>query len=387
MCLQKERKSRNGRTGNLCSKRDLLTAQSIESKHRSLESRYYSYELGNVLSDKAYVRRKSRLQKDRIVMKYHMIAFAAGFLLDQLFGDPYFLPHPIRGIGWIITKLEKWLRGDPTAQRRQGRILVLLVLVITGCISTVILFGAYLIHPRLGVVIESIMTYQILAARCLQVESGKVWKQLKAGDLQAARTAVSMIVGRDTENLSAEGVAKAAIETVAENTSDGVIAPMLYTALGGPVLGFLYKAVNTMDSMVGYKNEKYLHFGRAAAKLDDVVNYLPSRISALLMIGAAFLSGSEYHGRQAWQIWRRDSRKHASPNSAQTESVCAGALGIQLAGDASYFGKIVKKPYIGDPIRPVEYEDIRRANHLMNRTAWICEILCLGIMIAVSAIA
>ena len=335
-------------------------------------------------------------------MKYHMIAFAAGFLLDQLFGDPYFLPHPIRGIGWLITQLEKWLRGndnisetvnsekdretDATAQRRQGRILVLLVLLITGSIAATILFGAYLIHPGLGVVIESIMTYQILAARCLQVESGKVWKQLKAGDLIEARKAVSMIVGRDTDNLSEEGVAKAAIETVAENTSDGVIAPMLYTALGGPVLGFLYKAVNTMDSMVGYKNEKYLHFGRGAAKLDDVVNYLPSRISALLMIGAAYLSGSKYHGRQARQIWRRDSRKHASPNSAQTESVCAGALGIQLAGDASYFGKIVKKPYIGDPVRPVEYEDIRRANHLMNRTAWICEILCLGMMLAANTI-
>ena len=198
--------------------------------------------------------------------------------------------------------------------------------------------------------------------------------------MEAAREAVSMIVGRDTQNLTKEGVAKAAIETVAENTSDGVIAPMLYTALGGPVLGFLYKAVNTMDSMVGYKNDRYLHFGRAAAKLDDVVNFLPARISALLMIGAAFLGGKSYNGRQAWRIWHRDSRKHASPNSAQTESVCAGALGIQLAGDASYFGKVVKKPYIGDPKRQVEYEDIRRANRLMNRTAWICELLCLGIL-------
>ena len=190
---------------------------------------------------------------------------------------------------------------------------------------------------------------------------------------------------RDTQNLTEEGVAKAAIETVAENTSDGVIAPMLYTALGGPVLGFLYKAVNTMDSMVGYKNDRYLHFGRAAAKLDDVVNFFPARISALLMIGAAFLSGKSYNGRQAWCIWHRDSRKHASPNSAQTESVCAGALGIQLAGDASYFGKVVKKPYIGDPKRQVEYEDIRRANRLMNRTAWICELLCLGILTWVAA--
>ena len=179
-------------------------------------------------------------------------------------------------------------------------------------------------------------------------------------------------------------MAKAAIETVAENTSDGVIAPMLYTALGGPVLGFLYKAVNTMDSMVGYKNEKYLHFGRAAAKLDDVMNFLPARISALLMVGTAFISGKSYNGKQAWRIWRRDNRKHASPNSAQTESVCAGALGIQLAGDASYFGKVVKKPYIGDPTRAVEPEDIRRTNRLMNRTAWICEFLCLGILIAVA---
>ena len=252
-------------------------------------------------------------------------------------------------------------------------------------LTALILVGAYALYPRIGMVVEAVMTYQILAARCLQVESGKVWKQLKAGNLEAAREAVSMIVGRDTQNLTEEGVAKAAIETVAENTSDGVIAPMLYTALGGPVLGFLYKAVNTMDSMVGYKNDRYLHFGRAAAKLDDVVNFLPARISALLMIGAAFFSGKSYNGRQAWRIWRRDSRKHASPNSAQTESVCAGALGIQLAGDASYFGKVVKKPYIGDPKRQVEYEDIRRANRLMNRTAWICEILCLEILMAVAS--
>lgn len=327
-------------------------------------------------------------------MKYHILAFGAGFLLDQLLGDPYFLPHPIRGIGWLITKTEKMLRnGTPqdnstereAAERRQGKLLVVIVLLLTGMLSALILFGAYAIYPNLGMAIEAVMTYQILAARCLQVESSKVWKQLTAGSLEGARKAVSTIVGRDTEHLTEEGVAKAAIETVAENTSDGVIAPMLYTALGGPVLGFLYKAVNTMDSMVGYKNEKYLHFGRAAAKLDDVVNFFPARISALLMIGAAFISGKSYNGRQAWHIWRRDNRKHASPNSAQTESVCAGALGIRLAGDASYFGKVVKKPYIGDPTRAVEAEDIRRTNRLMNRTAWICEILCLGILTWVAA--
>ena len=326
-------------------------------------------------------------------MKYHILAFGAGFLLDQLLGDPYSLPHPIRGIGWLIAKTEKVLRsGNPqenstgreAAERRQGKLLVVVVLLLTGIVAALILSGAYVLHPKLGMVIEAVMTYQILAARCLQVESSKVWKQLNAGNLEEARKAVSMIVGRDTERLTEEGVAKAAVETVAENTSDGVIAPMLYTALGGPVLGFLYKAVNTMDSMVGYKNEKYLYFGRAAAKLDDVVNFLPARVSALLMIGTAFVSGKNYSGKQAWRIWRRDNRKHASPNSAQTESVCAGALGIQLAGDASYFGKVVKKPYIGDSTRAVEAEDIRRTNRLMNRTAWICELLCLGILMAVT---
>ena len=288
-------------------------------------------------------------------MKYHILAFGAGFLLDQIFGDPYFLPHPIRGIGWLIAKTEKALRsGNPqedspereAAERRQGKLLVAIVLLLTGMFTALILVGAYALYPRIGMVVEAVMIYQILAARCLQVESGKVWKHLKAGNPEAAREAVSMIVGRDTQNLTEEGVAKAAIETVAENTSDGVIAP---------------------------------------AKLDDVVNFFPARISALLMIGAAFLSGKSYNGRQAWRIWRRDSRKHASPNSAQTESVCAGALGIQLAGDASYFGKVVKKPYIGDPKRQVEYEDIRRVNRLMNRTAWICELLCLGILTWVAA--
>lgn len=252
----------------------------------------------------------------------------------------------------------------------------------TACI----LIGAYVLHPYLGMLIETIMTYQILATKCLKTESMKVYKCLKEEGIEEARRAVSMIVGRDTAVLDEEGVAKAAIETVAENTSDGVIAPMLYTALGGPILGFLYKAVNTMDSMVGYKNDKYLYFGRAAAKLDDAVNFLPSRISACLMILAAFLGGHAYDGKRAYKIYRRDNRKHASPNSAQTESVCAGALGIQLAGDASYFGKIVKKPYIGDALRKVEYEDIQRVNHLMYLTVGISEILCLVLMIAAACL-
>ena len=322
-------------------------------------------------------------------MRYHMIAFFMGFLLDQLLGDPYFLPHPIRLIGKLISGTEQRLRRKRSknetdksgSELRQGAAMVLIVLASVVMVSSFLLLAAYNLHPYVGMAVESLMTYQILAVKCLKVESMKVYHCLRKNSLGQARAAVSMIVGRDTECLNEEGVAKAAVETVAENTSDGVIAPMLYLAAGGPILGFLYKAVNTMDSMVGYKNDKYLYFGRAAAKLDDFVNFLPARISALLMIAASYLSGSDFSGKGAWKIYRRDRRKHASPNSAQTESVCAGALSIRLAGDASYFGKTVKKPYIGEALREVEYEDIKRANHLMYVTAWLCEMLCLSVML------
>ena len=317
-------------------------------------------------------------------MKYHIAAFVAGFILDLIIGDPHWLPHPIRLIGCMIAGLEKRLNrarvnakdNKENHKIRYGVFLVVLVILATSLVSAAVLFVGYRIHPYLGTVIETVMTYQILATKCLRVESMKVYTSLKEEGLEAGRRAVSMIVGRDTDALDAVGVTKAAVETVAENTSDGVIAPMLYTAIGGPVLGFVYKAINTMDSMIGYKNDRYLCFGRAAAKLDDVVNFLPARISARLMILAAYLGGSQFDGAQARKIYRRDRRKHASPNSAQTEAVCAGALRIQLAGDAVYFGKTVKKPLIGDALRPIEYEDIRRANRLMYRTAWICEVLC-----------
>lgn len=311
------------------------------------------------------------------MIKYHIAAMIAGFLLDLLIGDPYWLPHPIRAIGSLIGYLEqKWNPPQEKASVK-GTGMVLVVLAVTGCVAFLIEAGAYQIHPLLGVVVESIMTYQILATKCLKTESMKVYQALQKQDTEAARRAVSMIVGRDTQELDNTGIAKAAIETVAENTSDGVIAPMLYTAIGGPVLGFLYKAVNTMDSMVGYKSERYLYFGRTAARLDDVVNYIPARISAGLMILACFVSGADYDGKRAWRIYRRDRYRHASPNSAQTEAVCAGALGIRLAGNASYFGKMVEKPYIGDADRAVETEDIKRANHLLYVTAWLSELLCL----------
>ena len=264
-----------------------------------------------------------------------------------------------------------------------GILTVIIVLSITLIIITSIVFWAYYFNIYLGLVIETVLIYFILATKSLKYESMKVYKALNTGTLDDARHAVSMIVGRDTENLSEEGVVKAAVETVAENTSDGVIAPMIYTAIGGPVLGFLYKAVNTMDSMIGYKNDRYLYFGRAAAKLDDFVNFIPARISAHLMILAAFLGGKDYNGKKAKEIFKRDRFNHASPNSAQTESVCAGALGVRLAGDASYFGKVVKKPFIGDALRNIERDDIKRACRLMYITAFLCMVICTLLLLAV----
>lgn len=321
------------------------------------------------------------------MLQYHIIGFGAGFILDLILGDPYWLPHPVRLIGRLITAIEHCLlkgkNGVPLTDQQKlqrGRLLVIGVLAVTGLIFFLVLYAVFSWSPYVGVTVESLMTYQALAVKCLGIESRKVYEKLRTNDLEGAREAVSRIVGRDVQVLDEAGVAKATVETVAENCSDGVIAPMLYLAIGGPVLGFLYKAVNTMDSMVGYKNDRYRYFGRSAAKLDDAVNYLPARIGAGFMILAACLSGKEFHGRKAFQIYKRDRRKHASPNSAHTESVCAGALGIQLAGDAVYFGKTVKKPYIGDADRPVEYQDIIRANRLLYRTAFLCEGICLLVL-------
>lgn len=323
-------------------------------------------------------------------MCYHIFAFIAGFVLDLLIGDPHFIPHPVRLIGSLISSLDKRLNCDAgynssekklnLIKYKRGMLLAFTVIFATFAMSVIIIVAAYSINLYAGVIVEAVMTWQILATKCLRVESMRVYDALKTDGVDAGRRAVSMIVGRDTSVLDAAGVTRAAVETIAENTSDGVIAPMLYTAIGGPVLGFVYKAVNTMDSMLGYKNDKYMYFGRFAARLDDVVNFIPARISAYLMIAAAFIGGRQFDGRNAYRIFKRDRFNHASPNSAQTESVCAGALRVQLAGDAVYFGKLVKKKYIGDGLREIEYEDIKRANRLMYITAFLCELLSVAVM-------
>lgn len=297
----------------------------------------------------------------------------AGYVLDLAFGDPVWLYHPVCAIGKLISSLEKLLRrlfpktkgGELTA----GALEALLVCAASFFVPWGIL---HLIRPHcqaLTWLLEIFWCYQLLATRSLKTESMRVYDRLKNGTLEEARYAVSMIVGRDTQALSAEGVTKAAVETIAENTSDGILAPMFYMTLGGVPLMFLYKGINTMDSMLGYKNEKYLYFGRCAAKLDDAVNYLPSRIAAWIMIFACFFLGMD--AKRARKIYLRDRRNHASPNSAQTEAVMAGALGVQLAGNAFYFGKLYEKPTIGDPLRPVEAEDIPRANRLLYASSFV----------------
>lgn len=323
-------------------------------------------------------------------MCYHIFAFIAGFVLDLLIGDPHFIPHPVRLIGSLISFCDKRLNCDAgnnisekklnLIKYKRGMLLAFTVIFATFAMSVIIIVAAYSINLYAGVIAEAVMTWQILATKCLRVESMRVYDALRTDGVDAGRRAVSMIVGRDTSVLDAAGVTRAAVETIAENTSDGVIAPMLYTAIGGPVLGFVYKAVNTMDSMLGYKNDKYMYFGRFAARLDDVVNFIPARISAYLMIAAAFIGGRQFDGKNAYRIFKRDRFNHASPNSAQTESVCAGALRVQLAGDAVYFGKLVKKKYIGDGLREIEYEDIKRANRLMYITAFLCELLFVAVM-------
>jgi adenosylcobinamide-phosphate synthase len=300
-----------------------------------------------------------------------LCAVFCGFLLDLLLADPAWMPHPVVGMGKAISALERLLRGAlPKTDRGEfwgGVLLAALLPLGTLAVSGGVCALAYWLHPVAGFLVQTLWCWQALALRGLAKESKRVYAQLKKDDLPAARQAVGRIVGRDTDALTSEGVTKAAVETVAENFSDGVAAPLFYMLLGGAPLALAYKSINTMDSMVGYKNDRYLYFGRAAAKLDDAVNYLPSRLAALCWIAAAFLTG--HSGRGAWQIWRRDRRNHASPNSAQTESACAGALGVQLAGPAFYFGQRYEKPTIGDPLRPIQPEDIFRANRMLYAAA------------------
>lgn len=313
------------------------------------------------------------------------LSLAIAFIIDGIFGDPYSLPHPVVYMGKLISFSEK-LFCRIFSSSKKGRLAAgCCIWIVTASISFLIPFFILSIAGKINYILEFIIQtfwiYQILAAKCLYTESMKVFYALESNDIEKARKLLSYLVGRDTQNLDEQEIIKAVVETVAENTTDGVVAPLFYLAVGGVPAGFLYKAVNTMDSMLGYKNEKYIYLGRCAAYMDDIFNFIPSRISALLMIAAAFLTGLD--GKSAFRIFIRDRKNHLSPNSAQTESVAAGALNIQLGGTHDYFGKAVEKPFIGDNIRNAEYNDIRKVNALMyisSAIAFLLEI-CLLMLI------
>lgn len=310
-------------------------------------------------------------------MKLSLAALVIGFLIDLLVGDPHSIPHPVVGIGKLISfweaKLRRIFPETPKGENIAGCILWVIVVVISSGVPALLLWLCDAISPWLRFVMESIMCWQILATRSLRDESMKVYDALEQGDIIQSRYAVSMIVGRDTAALDDAAVTRAAVETVAENTSDGIVAPMLFLAIGGAPFGFFYKAVNTMDSMLGYVEPPYKNIGLFPAKADDVVNFIPARISALLMLAAGWLLRLD--AQNGWKIFCRDRFNHASPNSAQTESVCAGLLGVRLAGDAWYHGVLHKKKFIGDALREIEHEDIPRACRLLYATAFLALLL------------
>lgn len=302
-----------------------------------------------------------------------LFALLLGFFLDLLLGDPYFAPHPVKFMGHLILFLEKSLRKIfPKTKQGEffgGCVLLILVVGISVSLTILLLFVCESVSPVLGFSLQVLLSYQLLATKSLEVESKKVYIALQEKDIKKARFAVSMIVGRDTAHLNETAITKATVETVAENVSDGIVAPLIFMAMGGVPLGIFYKAVNTLDSMVGYQNEKYLYFGRCSAKVDDLLNFLPSRCAGLLLCLSAFFLGEDV--RNACAIFKRDRKNHKSPNSAQTESACAGALGIQLGGGNFYFGKLVEKPTIGDNTRQITPQDILKSHKLMYGTAFL----------------
>ena len=312
---------------------------------------------------------------------YSLLAVVLGFGIDLIVGDPHSIPHPVIFIGKLISAMEKLVRKifpkTIKGENFAGGALWLVVVAVSTAIPALIIWLCYGLNTWLGLALESIMCWQILATKSLKDESMKVYDALKTGDIEKSRYAVSMIVGRDTANLDDKAVARAAVETVAENTSDGIVAPLMFLCLGGAPLGFFYKAVNTMDSMLGYVEMPYKNIGLVPAKMDDVMNFIPARLSALIMLAAGWLLKLDV--KNGWKIFQRDRFNHASPNSAQTESVCAGLLGLRLAGDAWYHGELHKKKYIGDTLREIEYEDIPRSCRLLYVTAILSLILFGGL--------
>lgn len=304
------------------------------------------------------------------MLKYHLLALLIGIIIDLIVGDPHNLWHPVRSIGWLIHKLDLLFEGE--RRKIKGYLLVIIVLMATFITTFIVFYIPMKINPWLGVIVESIISFYCLATKSLIKESKAVIDAYNEDGIDKARFALSMIVGRDTEKLNINEILKATVETIAENASDGVFAPLFYLVILGPVGGMCYKAINTMDSMIGYKNDKYIDLGRAAARLDDFANFLPSRLTAILTVITAFIFNKKYDYKASLRVFKRDRFNSTSPNSAQSESAFAGALGIQLGGGASYFGVFHKKPFIGDATKEIEIEDVTRAQGLLFRMMLIC---------------
>lgn len=304
-----------------------------------------------------------------------VLILLAALLLDLMLGDPRWLPHPVVMIGRMITSLERWLRLLIRNERVGGVLLLLITVGITWGIAVTAEQVVYGISRSAGYAFSAILAWTTIAGRSLHRESGLVAAALAGGDIPEARRALSMIVGRDTEHLGERDIWRGTVETVAENSSDGVIAPLFYLAIGGAPLALAYKAVNTLDSMVGYRNDRYLIFGWASARFDDICNFVPARITGLLMVAAAPLTGLSASG--AWKIMRRDGSKHSSPNSGVPEAAVAGALGVQLGGANRYFGREVAKPTIGDAAQELGSHSWQGAVRLMYGAEGLFLLACL----------
>jgi len=301
---------------------------------------------------------------------------ALAVILDLIWGDPRWLPHPVIFIGRLISWLETKLRAAVSNERIGGILLLLITTLVTGMGSWGVLRGGAALAPLLGILVAILLSSTCLAARSLHTESRLVAQALQKGDIGTARQQLSYIVGRDTEQLDEPEIWRALVETVAENSSDGIIAPLFWLTVGGPVAAMLYKAVNTLDSMVGYKNARYLHFGWASARMDDLLNFIPARLTAVIMIASAPLAGLSW--RDALAVFRRDRHKHPSPNSGHPEAAAAGALGVRLGGTASYGGVPSWKEYIGVPEHPLDERAYRSMIILMYTTTLLMTALCIA---------
>lgn len=304
------------------------------------------------------------------------LCVVSGYIADLLFGDPPWFPHPVKGIGWAIGKLENPVRRFFTSERTGGFVLAVVVIGGAFWFTYALVNLSNWIHPRGGFVTSIFFIYTSLAVKDLRMESMRVRRALARRDLAEARAKLAMIVGRDTGNLDEKEIIRATVETIAENIVDGILSPLFYALIGGAPWAIAYKAVNTLDSMVGYKNERYKTFGWASAKIDDAANYIPARLAALLIPIAAWCCGKS--GTHALRIAWRDGRKNPSPNSGIPEAAMAGALGVQLGGLNFYSGQPTNKPYIGDDHKPLSLDDVTDSIQITYATSALA--LLLGVL-------